>query len=160
MAAAFQEARRLLELEAADNATEQLADMPRCPGGQGPTDQEVDLMEKTRRQIAGLEMHAIIMDLLDDVYRLYHQLSAEVDNPEARESKHGTVRIMMTVLDRIIALVNLLAKFRAEERDDVIRGVALNDEWIQIRTLILRVLEPHPEIRAELAKQLKELHAG
>ena len=52
--------------------------------------------------------------------------------------------------------LELLAKLQGELQERTEINILLNPQWVSLRTVILRTLEPYPEARLKLVQALKE----
>jgi len=52
--------------------------------------------------------------------------------------------------------LELLARLQGELQEGTTINILVNPQWIELRTLILKTLEPYPEARLRLAQALKE----
>ncbi|MCG0276725.1 MAG: hypothetical protein L5655_11355, partial [Thermosediminibacteraceae bacterium] len=53
--------------------------------------------------------------------------------------------------------LELLAKLQGELAQEGTINITISPEWLEIRTIILKALEPYPEARIRLAQALKEV---
>lgn len=92
------------------------------------------------------------------------RLVTEAERLLDRAKEGGSVSQMATALRELRASVEQLGKYTGELRDGPQVQVAVNlqtsTEWREVRSVILRALEGHPEARAEVTAALLVLPGG
>lgn len=74
------------------------------------------------------------------------------------EAKHADPRdLVLKTAGRLQPQIELLAKLLGELDDRPVVNITLSAEWVQIRTVLLEALTPHPEARSAVAGALLEL---
>lgn len=77
------------------------------------------------------------------------------------ETKHADPRdLVLKTAGRLQPQIELLAKLLGELDDRPQVNITLSAEWVQIRTVLLDALAPHPEARASVSAALLELEAS
>lgn len=74
---------------------------------------------------------------------------------QARGSGNG--ELALRAVDRLQRQIELVAKIAGDLDERPVVNVLLSDEWIAVRTAVLRALEPHPEARLAVVTSLKAL---
>jgi hypothetical protein len=97
--------------------------------------------------------------------RRLSELLAEVAGvaPEVRlvETKHADPRqLVLQTAKRLEGAVELLARIRGEIKDTTVLNLTMTAEWVEIRTVILQALEPHPAARLAVAGALESYAGG
>jgi hypothetical protein len=93
------------------------------------------------------------------------ELLARLDGiaPEIRmvETKHADPReLVLHTAKRLEAQTELLARIIGQLKDPAVLNLTVHVEWIQLRAVILRALDPHPEARLAVAQALEAERVG
>lgn len=68
----------------------------------------------------------------------------------------GDLKTALQGIKEARGCLELLAKLQGELQEGTTINILVNPQWIELRTLILKALEPYPEARLRLAQALKE----
>ena len=77
---------------------------------------------------------------------------------EARDARDGD--LALKAIDRIQKQIELQAKLIGELQQEGTTNITISPEWVQIRTVILTALQPHPDARMAVATGLASLEGG
>jgi hypothetical protein len=84
-----------------------------------------------------------VIKVKEDVHRLKEKAEDE-----------GDIRAALLGCDKALKALELQAKIEQLIQTTPIYNIHMNTEWIELRTAILRALEPHPEARESFLKAL------
>jgi len=68
----------------------------------------------------------------------------------------GDLKTALTAIREARANLELLAKLSGELQENQTVNIFVNPEWVNIRGIILQVIAPYPEAKAELVRRLGE----
>ena len=71
----------------------------------------------------------------------------------------GKLKIALDGIKEARECLELLAKLQGELAQEGTINVTISPQWLEIRTIILKALEPYPEARIRLAEALKEVES-
>lgn len=71
----------------------------------------------------------------------------------------GKLKIALDGIKEARECLELLAKLQGELAQEGTINITISPEWLEIRTIILKALEPYPEARIRLAEALKEVES-
>jgi len=91
-------------------------------------------------------------NLLEQVIALRDKALSILEKAE----KSGDLRTALQGIKEARSTLELLAKLQGELQEGTTINILVNPQWIELRTLILKALEPYPEARLRLAQALKE----
>jgi transposase-like protein len=74
----------------------------------------------------------------------------------AKAERAGELRTALQGVREAKGCLELLARLQGELQERTTVNVLVNPQWITLRTVILRTLEPYPEARLKLVQALKE----
>jgi hypothetical protein len=95
-------------------------------------------------------------DLLSQLCHLQGRTLKILESAEAT----GELRVALGAIGQARGNLELLAKLLGKLSDQPYVNVLVSAEWVQVRTAVVRALEPFPEARTAVAERLKELEAG
>jgi len=95
-------------------------------------------------------------DLLEQVRGLQERALKILSKAE----EEGDLRTALTAIREARGNLELLARLLGELKEGQTINILFAPEWIELRTVILRTLEPHPEARLSLAAALEKLENG
>lgn len=78
----------------------------------------------------------------------------------AEKTNHGQQALAAVKELRDLTQLRAKATGELDERPTTVINLQSTEEWIQIRSVILEVLAPHPELRQQLAHRLQVLEGG
>jgi len=90
--------------------------------------------------------------LLDQVVELRDRALSILTKAE----QAGDLKTALQGIREARGCLELLAKLQGELQEGTTINILVNPQWIELRTLILKALEPYPEARLRLAQALKE----
>jgi hypothetical protein len=73
---------------------------------------------------------------------------------EARDK--GDLRLAITAIGQVRGVLELLARLAGELSDTTV-NVVLSAEWAEVRTLVVRTLDPWPEAQTAIASALTQV---
>lgn len=74
---------------------------------------------------------------------------------EAKAAKDH--RLVLSAVDRALKSLDLQARMLGKMQDGPTVNINLNPQWIEIRGVILKTLEPYPEARLKLSEALQDV---
>jgi len=92
----------------------------------------------------GIEEVAEANTLLDDIKGLREKATSILEQAE----KAGDLKTALLGIREARGCIELLAKVEGQINDRPQINITLNAEWIELRTLIIRALEPFPDAKA------------
>lgn len=97
-------------------------------------------------------------NLLDQVVELRDRALSILTKAE----QAGDLKTALQGIREARGCLELLARLQGELQEGTTINILVNPQWIELRTLILKALEPYPEARLRLAQALKgaERYAG
>ena len=90
--------------------------------------------------------------LLDQVVELRDRALSILTKAE----QAGDLKTALQGIREARGCLELLARLQGELQEGTTINILVNPQWIELRTLILKTLEPYPEARLRLAQALKE----
>ena len=93
----------------------------------------------------------------EDLFTEIRRLQSKAEFIASRAEQEGDYRTALAGIRELVRIVELMAKLRGELQEQASINIVLNPQWINIRTNILRSLEPYPEARIKLAEVLKNV---
>jgi len=73
---------------------------------------------------------------------------------EARDE--GNIELALKAVDRALKCIEIYAKVRGLIRDGPQVNILINPQWIELRTLIVKALDPFPEAKVAVVGALEE----
>lgn len=92
--------------------------------------------------------------MLTELSRGFESLAKAADQAEAAGDYRVMAQLWKTASDLAKPLLSISGDLPG---DGTTINIYQSTEWVKIRTVILKVLEPHPEIRLQLATALTEV---
>ena len=78
----------------------------------------------------------------------------------AKAEKSGDLRTALAAIRELVRIVELQERLIGEIKDTATVNVLVAPEWLELRSAILSVLQPFPEIRTLVAGELVRLEAA
>ena len=88
------------------------------------------------------------------------KVKEDVQRLREKAEEEGDVRAALLGCDKALKALELQAKIEQLIQTTPTFNLHLNTEWIELRTAILRELEPHPEARESFLKALSSVSNG
>lgn len=92
-------------------------------------------------------------NLLDQVKELHEKAKALLDKAE----NAGELRTALQGVREAKGCLELLGKLQGELQQEGTVNITLSPEWVELRAVILQVLDPYPEAKVKLAKAVQEV---
>ncbi len=96
----------------------------------------------------------------DDLLGQLRGLRAKVVSLLYKAEQAGELRTAVAAAKEARQNLETLAKVRGELDERPVVNVLISSEWLQLRTLIIRAVQPHPEALADVLKALEEASNG
>jgi hypothetical protein len=97
---------------------------------------------------------AIERDDAEDLAGEVIKVKEDVHRLKEKAEDEGDIRAALLGCDKALKALELQAKIEQLIQTTPIYNIHMNTEWIELRTAILRALEPHPEARESFLKAL------
>jgi hypothetical protein len=95
-------------------------------------------------------------DLLEDVRGLQLRACAILDTAE----ETGELRTALAAIREARGNLELLAKLLGELDERPVINLITSPEWIELRTVIVTALEPHPDARESVLQAIRNVNGG
>jgi hypothetical protein len=121
------------------------------------------LQRHSREHLPALLVKAYEAIERDDAEGLAGELikvKEDVHRLKERAEDEGDIRAALLGCDKALKALELQAKIEQLIQTTPTLNIHLNAEWIELRTAILRALEPHPEARESFLKALTSVSNG
>jgi hypothetical protein len=90
----------------------------------------------------------------DDLLAKVQRLEGEAERIKDKAEASNDLRTALAGIHELSRIIELLARVRGEIQDQTTVNILINPQWIEVRTVILKALEPFQEARAAVAGAL------
>jgi len=103
---------------------------------------------------------AIERDDAEDLAGEVIKVKEDVHRLKERAEEEGDVRVALLACDKALKALELQAKIEQLIQTTPTFNIHLTTEWIELRTAIIKVLEPYPEARESFLKAITRVGNG
>jgi hypothetical protein len=109
--------------------------------------------------LTALRTERITTGIRKVVERVEEDLVVETGKMYAAAKKVGNMQLALKAVHEQRGNLELVARLTGEldDRPEVVVNIQSSPVWIAIRSVVFSVLEPHPELRAEISRRLRVL---
>ncbi len=100
------------------------------------------------------EVHA------DSLMARLEYLTREAHRVRVKAESSGDLRTALAAIRELVRIVELQERLIGEIRDGATVNVLVAPEWLEVRSALLEILRPYPEVRTLVAGRLAELEAA
>ncbi len=93
----------------------------------------------------------------DSLMARLEYLTREAHRLRGSAEREGDYRTALAAVRELVRIVELQSKLIGELKDSPAVNVLVAPQWLAVRTAIIEVLRPYPEVRALVAGRLAEL---
>jgi hypothetical protein len=92
----------------------------------------------------------------DDLLARIEELFAEAKEVLEAAKEAADHRVVLAAIDRASRQLELLGRLRGELNDATTVNIVSNPQWLELRTIIVQALDPHPVAREDVVRAITE----
>jgi hypothetical protein len=93
----------------------------------------------------------------DDLLARIEELFAEAKEVLEAAKEAADHRVVLAAIDRASRQLELLGRLRGELNDGTTVNIVSNPQWLELRTIIVQALNPHPSAREDVVRAIAEI---